>query len=1193
MRRWLRLLLRGLAVALLLLVALYLLRGPLLSGPVSRAIAEALSRELGGRVTIGSLSGNWITDAVLEDVSVELDGVEARFDRLVVEFDLIPFRIDTILTADAQVWIDLTRPTPQKPGDRATDDPDPFAVVADLPRLQASGTLRVKTDRGTLVASDVTAVATPGRGELAVGACVGGGRLTLKITRKGVFGTLEEVSFKPLAGGRASGTFGFDGKLRASVTVLGAHFDAYRADRVFVEGEWPRVRHLELRSGRSSIVGGDLVLDPKRPLFLASIGSLHAAVEDLRDYYVRLPVAVALDVDIESVDQRRVVVRNVVVRSGRSALRLGGTIDLPEDPEHWDRTRLHLEGIGELVDADWLVDLQGRLELRGEISGTLGRPRARFSAEGAGLSIRGRKVSRLVLDASLDADELTVEKLVLNSAPGTLEAHGIVSLKSRRVREGTYRADIKDLARFLHMFPAMPDAGGSLSGSGSFAVRESGLHGAGELKVENLVFDRFSMGDANIRLRAEENVLLIKELTATGPWGRLSTRGRMAVGSREIRLDSLEGAYRGRRFRQEKPLTLGWAGSIPRIVGLDAATRGGSIRGSVVWSAKPEIDVVARGIEISQLDARFTGFMDASIKVARETCRIDVTVPELAWREHFGSVRILVTQPPADGIEVERLDIRVGTALEVKGSAVLPWRLGREGFVRHDSKEPRLHLDARLAEVARFLGLAARSAELHVEARGDALSMKASAIDLVLDPGRAISIPGETRLDLTTSKQGAELSVETPRNEKGHASGALRTERGFDWTRPSEWKRAYRGAVVHGSVDLDLPDVAPLRVFAPEARYLAGAARVKLRFDGPWSRPGLDGYAELENISISIPGVLPPVEQGSGRVSFDRGSATIERFRGRLGYSPFELSGTVDLPDRVDLRLKGRNLLLMRRRPLRLRADVDLTLRGPLHDLLAAGSVTITDGLYSEPVSLFRRSAPTADDKIQLFSIRERPFRDLRFDITVRANESFRVRNNILRGVFSADLTLQGTGEVPIPVGQVYFRNTLIKWDFSSLKVDQGKIVFSRDQPFAPSLDASARTRIHGYDLSVIARGELPDVRLIVSSTPALSQEEAIILITTGATPAAIEAAGVGNVAASRAATYLGRRLVERVAGPTDPDSEDFLDRFSFEVGREVSRNRRETIEGEFRVTPRWYLRVQRDRWEDFNGGVVWRLRFR
>ena len=66
---------------------------------------------------------------------------------------------------------------------------------------------------------------------------------------------------------------------------------------------------------------GAAVLQP------AAIGSLHAAVEDLRDYFVRFPVAVAVDADIESIDERRVVVRNVVVRSGESALRLGGTIE--------------------------------------------------------------------------------------------------------------------------------------------------------------------------------------------------------------------------------------------------------------------------------------------------------------------------------------------------------------------------------------------------------------------------------------------------------------------------------------------------------------------------------------------------------------------------------------------------------------------------------------------------------------------------------------------------------------------------------------------------------------------------------------------------------------------------------------------------------------------------------------------------
>ena len=75
--------------------------------------------------------------------------------------------------------------------------------------------------------------------------------------------------------------------------------------------------------------------------------------------------------------------------------------------------------------------------------------------------------------------------------------------------------------------------------------------------------------------------------------------------------------------------------------------------------------------------------------------------------------------------------------------------------------------------------------------------------------------------------------------------------------------------------------------------------------------------------------------------------------------------------------------------------------------------------------------------------------------------------------------------------------------------------------------------------------------------------------------------------------SYLGQSLLQRVSGPSDPDERTLLDRVECAIGRDISRTGQETIETEFEITPRWYLRGERDRFDDYNMGVVWRLRFR
>ena len=75
--------------------------------------------------------------------------------------------------------------------------------------------------------------------------------------------------------------------------------------------------------------------------------------------------------------------------------------------------------------------------------------------------------------------------------------------------------------------------------------------------------------------------------------------------------------------------------------------------------------------------------------------------------------------------------------------------------------------------------------------------------------------------------------------------------------------------------------------------------------------------------------------------------------------------------------------------------------------------------------------------------------------------------------------------------------------------------------------------------------------------------------------------------------TMEGAELFAAAIGPDDPDDMGFFDRFTFTQGRQISRAGDETIEAEFSMTDRFFLRVERDRYDNFNAGVVWRWRFR
>ena len=102
-----------------------------------------------------------------------------------------------------------------------------------------------------------------------------------------------------------------------------------------------------------------------------------------------------------------------------------------------------------------------------------------------------------------------------------------------------------------------------------------------------------------------------------------------------------------------------------------------------------------------------------------------------------------------------------------------------------------------------------------------------------------------------------------------------------------------------------------------------------------------------------------------------------------------------------------------------------------------------------------------------------------------------------------------------------------------------------------------------------------------------------MLLLATGSSPADLENSGMGGVAISGIGTVLGEATVAWLAGPRRPGEDSIADRVELEVGRERSETGYATIQADLRIVPRWYLRFERDRWDNYDAGVLWRLRFR
>ena len=75
---------------------------------------------------------------------------------------------------------------------------------------------------------------------------------------------------------------------------------------------------------------------------------------------------------------------------------------------------------------------------------------------------------------------------------------------------------------------------------------------------------------------------------------------------------------------------------------------------------------------------------------------------------------------------------------------------------------------------------------------------------------------------------------------------------------------------------------------------------------------------------------------------------------------------------------------------------------------------------------------------------------------------------------------------------------------------------------------------------------------------------------------------------------YLAEEVADYLFGSDSTEAkEGFVDRFTFEAGREMGPNGTESIVVEFRLTDSLYLQGERDVYEDVNIGLVYRVKFR
>lgn len=417
-----------------------------------------------------------------------------------------------------------------------------------------------------------------------------------------------------------------------------------------------------------------------------------------------------------------------------------------------------------------------------------------------------------------------------------------------------------------------------------------------------------------------------------------------------------------------------------------------------------------------------------------------------------------------------------------------------------------------------------------------------------------------------------------------------------------EWFTAVPDMQVDGGVELEDGDLTQLRTFFPDLGTVRGMASGSLSLTGPLVALVWEGSLSLRDGGMNIGNGLPPLTEVDGDVTFAASHIMVDRLEGRMGRAPVYFAGTwsLDSARQHDIQIEGRQALLVETPDFRLRADLDLRLQGFPGKMALSGDIGITDMLYSEPFQWMSVTAGGGVDDpfTQLFAIDIEPWRSMTLDVSVRDGSihdpQARVRgvqlaNNLVRSRLLLDLHIRGTGAVPEPQGTISGFSGNILLPFTSYVIDQVIITFPDNEPFDPFIEASLRARMAGYTVRMQLSGRVRDPRLTVNTTPGLTPEEAFVLATTGLPPA--EAGGESQSAALAVALpFVARQLRQAIFGPPDPDAPPTqLDRLALVLDEERSESGVSSARVEVYLWPRWYAFVERDKFEEFNAGLLFR----
>ncbi len=403
------------------------------------------------------------------------------------------------------------------------------------------------------------------------------------------------------------------------------------------------------------------------------------------------------------------------------------------------------------------------------------------------------------------------------------------------------------------------------------------------------------------------------------------------------------------------------------------------------------------------------------------------------------------------------------------------------------------------------------------------------------------------------------------------------------------------------SVRLPRSSLAVAKKLSPQIRAIEGRVAAEVSVNGTMNAPQMSGTLSVEMPLLLLQAsAAPDVRNARIELRFHDQTLSIEQAAAKLGGGQLRLSGSAQFPDFtrpvLDFSVQGDSILLVRNDTVTARANLALSLAGPLATARLAGSVGITESEFFRevdvlPLKLPGRPAPSlpkggaaASD----VSFTTPPLRDWTFDVAIKTDDPFLIESNLAEGAVVAVLHFGGTGLAPTLEGTAEVQNLVAALPFSRLKITRGFIYFTPGGALLnPRLDLHGVSQVRDYEIDAYIYGSAQNPETLFVSQPPLPQEEILSLLASGATREELTADP--NLIAGRATWLFLQKIYHRFFGDgIDTQDSSFLDRIDVNLGGIDPQTGRQSLVSKFKISDDWFIVGL----ANIGGGVQGRLKY-